>query len=83
MPRDARPFLMKVDDKIKAVSREAYELLRTAGAGNKGARDQLDAKLADLKSLLAGTSPKDRRLVPGGPEFNPNPAQQVAGAAAR
>ncbi len=58
---DAKPFLTKVDDKVKAVTREAYELLRAAGAGNKQARDQLDAKLADLKTLLAGTSPKDRQ----------------------
>lgn len=77
---DARPFLSKLDDKIKAVSRQAYELVRSAGVGNKAARDQLDAKLLDLKSLLAGTSPKDRRLVPGGPEFQAGPAEQVAGA---
>jgi hypothetical protein len=78
---DARDFLKKLDDKVKAVSREAYELLRASRDGNKAARDQLDAKLADLKTLLAGTSPKDRHLVPGGPEFNRVPAEQVAGAA--
>jgi hypothetical protein len=77
---DARPFLTKLDDKVRAVTREAYDLLKTAGAGNKVARDRLDSKLADLKSYLAGTTPKDRHLVPGGPEFNPPPAEQVAGA---
>jgi hypothetical protein len=74
---DAKPFLSKVDDKVKAVAREACELVRAAGGSNKTARDQLDSKLADLKTLLGGTVLKDRHLVPGGPEFQP--AQQVAG----
>jgi hypothetical protein len=79
--RNARPFLTKLDDKVKAVSRGAYELVRAAPGGEaKKARNELDAKLADLKTLLAGTSPKDRRLVPGGPEFANAPAEQVAGA---
>ena len=77
---DAKSFLTKLDDKVKAVTREAYELVRAAGSGNKSARDQLDSKLADLKGLLGTSSPKDRHLVPGGPEFSPGPAQQVAGA---
>ena len=47
---------------------------------NKGKRNDLDAKIADLKVYLGQQSPKDRHLVPGGPEFPPNPAQQVAGA---
>jgi hypothetical protein len=76
---EAKSFLTKVDDKVKAVSRASYELLRSLGDGNKKARNELDAKLADLKSLLAGTSPKERHLVPGGPEFTANTAQ-VAGA---
>jgi hypothetical protein len=80
---EARPFLTKLDDKVKAVTRESYELLRTAGAGNKGARDRLDARVAELKTLLAGNVVKDRHLVPGGPEFNQPPAPQVAGAARR
>jgi hypothetical protein len=75
-----KAFITKLDDKVKAVSRSAYNLIRSLSEGNKAARNELDAKLADLKSLLASTSPKDRRLVPGGPEFPPNPAQ-VAGAA--
>ena len=79
----AKPFLAKVDEKVKAVSRQAYELLRAGGAGNKAARNDLDGKLADLKSLLSQTMPKERHLTPGGPEFLPNPAQQVAGAAGR
>ena len=80
---DARDFLKKVDEKVKAVSRSAYDLLKAAGAGNKDARNDLDSKLADLKTTLAKSSPKDRRLVPGGPEFLPNPIAQVVGAAGR
>lgn len=77
---DARPFLTKLDDKVKAVSRQAYELMRAAGAGNKAARDDLDAKLADLKTFLAASKPKDRRFIPGGPEIPAHPAREVAGA---
>jgi hypothetical protein len=80
---EAKSFVTKLDDKVRAVTREAYELVRAAGSGNKTARDQLDAKLADLKLFLGTTSPKDRHLVPGGPEFTPSPAQQVAGAPGR
>ncbi len=38
------------------------------------------SKLIDLKTFLAQNPPKDRHLVPGGPEFAPNAAEQVAGA---
>jgi hypothetical protein len=79
----AKPFLTKVDEKVKGVALEAYELLRAGGAGNQGKRNDLDRKLADLKTLLSQTPPKDRHLVPGGPEFAPNPAERVAGAAGR
>ena len=70
-----KPFLSKLDEKIKAVTRGAYELIRAAGGGNKSARNELDAKLADLKSFLATSSPKDRRLIAGGPEFPTHPGQ--------
>jgi hypothetical protein len=73
-------FLTKVEDKVKAVTREAYELLRAGGANNKGKRNDLDAKIADLKIFMGQTVPKDRHLVPGGSEFPPNPPQEVAGA---
>ena len=79
----AKPFLTKLDVKVKAVALEAFELLRAGGADNQGRRNELDQKLADLKTFLSQTPPKDRHLVPGGPEFAPNPAQQVAGAAGR
>ncbi len=63
----ARPFLTKLDEKIKAMTREAYELLRAGGANQKGKRDDLAAKVADLKTFLDQNKPKDRQLVPGGP----------------
>jgi hypothetical protein len=79
----AGPFLKKLDDKVKAVTRGAYELLRAGGVGNLARRNELDVKVTDLKSFLAQNLPKDRHLVPGGPEFELNPAQQVAGAPGR
>jgi hypothetical protein len=78
----ARPLLAKIDDRVKAVTREAFELLRAGGAGNKAKRNDLDAKLADLKSFLGQAIPKDRHLVPGGPEI-PAQGERVAGAAGR
>jgi len=78
----ARPLLTKIDDKVKGVTREAFELLRAGGAGNKAKRNDLDAKLADLKSFLGQAIPKDRHLVPGGPEI-PAQGERVAGAAGR
>ena len=65
----AKPFLTKVEDKVKAVTREAYELLRAGGANQKTKRNDLAAKVADLKTLLEQNKPKDRHLVPGGPLF--------------
>ncbi len=75
-----RSFITKLDDKVKAVSRGAYELLRAGGVGNLARRNEMDVKITDLKAVLAQNPPKDRHLVPGGPEFAPNAAQQVAGA---
>ena len=65
----AKPFLTKLDEKIRAVTREAYDLLREAAVNQKAKRNSLEAKLTELKSLLAANQPKDRRLVPGGPLF--------------
>ncbi len=78
----AKPFLIKLDEKVKAVSLEAYELLRAGGNNQKAKRDDLDAKLADLKSYLGQVPAKDRKLLPGGPEI-PAIAPQVAGAPGR
>lgn len=78
----ARPFLTKVDARVKAIAREAYELLRAGGAGHKARRDSLDRNVADLKQLLAQNLPKGRRLTPGGPEFTPS-SDQVARAPRR
>ena len=79
----ARSSLTEVDKRVKAVSRGAYELLRAGGVGNLARRNELDVKLTDLKTFLAQNKPKDRHLVPGGPEFAPAAEPQVAGAAAR
>ena len=75
-----KPRLSKLEEKIKAAAREAYELLRAGGNNQKSRRNDLDAKLADLKTFLAAAPPKDRKLIPNGQEIPENPAK-VAGAA--
>lgn len=64
---NAKSFLGKLDEKIKALSREAYELIRAGGTSQKGKRDDLNAKVADLRTFLDQNQPKDRHLVPTGP----------------
>jgi hypothetical protein len=78
----AKPFLTRVKDKVKDVTREAFELNRAGGVAQKSRRDDLDAKTSDLKGFLAQVNPKDRHLVPNGPEFAAN-AARVVGAAGR
>jgi hypothetical protein len=78
----AKPFLTKVEAKVKDVTREAFELIRAGGVAQKSRRDDLDAKTSDLKGFLAQANPKDRHLVPNGPEFAAN-AARVVGAAGR
>ncbi len=73
-------YLTKLDGLVKGIARGSYELIRAGGAAAKDRRNELDAKLAELKKFLAQGGPKDRRLVPGGPEFAPVAGQQVAGA---
>ncbi len=75
----AKPYLTKLDENVKAVAREAYELLRAGGTNQKARRDELDAKVAALQGFLNQSPPKDRHLVPGGPEF-PVSVPRVAGA---
>ena len=69
----AKPFLSKLDEKIRDVTREAYDLLRKEAANQKSKRDDLAAKVADLKTFLEANKPRDRRLVPGGPLFAGQP----------
>jgi len=78
----AKPQLGKLEEKVKAATREAYELIRAGGNNQKDRRNELDARLADLKTFLASSLPKDRKLIPGGPDFPAN-APRVAGAAGR
>jgi hypothetical protein len=79
----SKPFLSKLDDLIKAVAKEAHDMLKAGGTSVKDKRNDLDAKVADLKRFLGSTLPKDRHLVPGGPEFAPGDEAKVAGAAGR
>jgi len=78
----AKAFLNKLDARVKDVARESYELLRAGGTAQKTRRDDLNARINDLKTLLSQSSPKDRHLLPGGPEFPPM-ASQIAGAGRR
>jgi hypothetical protein len=78
----AKEYLKKVDAKVKDVTRESYELIRAGGVAQKSKRDDLDGKLTELKGFLAQAAPKDRRLMPNGPEFAAN-AARVVGAPGR
>ena len=75
----AKSFLTRTDEKIKALTREAYELLRAGGVNQKGKRDDLNAKVVDLRTFLTQNKPKERQLVPGGPNLPVNDAQVAAG----
>ncbi|WP_435010538.1 HEAT repeat domain-containing protein [Tundrisphaera lichenicola] len=75
----AKGFLTQVENNIKEVARESYELIRAGGVAQKTKRDDLEAKVASLKSQISQANPKTRRLIPDGPEFPPHTAQ-VAGA---
>jgi hypothetical protein len=77
---NTKPFLAKLDELTKGICRESYELLRAPTGGLKGKRNDLDAKVAAMKQLLEQSPPKDRHLVPGGPEFGPAVSEAVAGA---
>jgi hypothetical protein len=77
---NTKTFLSKLDEQVKGICRESYELLRAPSGSLKGKRNDLDAKVASLKQLLEHSSPKDRHLVPGGPEFEPTAGEAVAGA---
>ncbi len=77
-----KSLMTKLDEKIKAVARESYELIRAGGTSQKDKRNDLDSKVADLKQFIGQISPKGRKVVPDGPEF-PAVAPQVAGAAGR
>ncbi len=74
--------LAKIDEKAKAIAHEAYELIRAGGTSQKDRRNDLDARVADLKAYINQVVPKDRKLVPDGPEF-PAVAPRVAGAGGR
>ena len=65
----AKPVLVKIDEKIKAVTRKAYELYQAGGANQKAKRDELQASINDLRTYLDQNKPKDRKLLPDGPEL--------------
>ena len=65
----AKSFLTKLDEKIRDLSREAYELLRAGGVNQKSKRNDLEVKVKELRTFLDQNKPKDRHLVGGGPEL--------------
>lgn len=75
----AKPFLGKVDERVKAIARATLAMLNAPPGDRKARRDELKAKADDLKAFLDQNKPRDRRLVPGGPAL---PAAAVAGPAA-
>ncbi len=69
----AKPFLTKLDDKVRGLTREAYELLRIDTANQKNKRNSLEARVTELRAFLNTNQPTDRHLVPNGPLFAAGP----------
>lgn len=78
----ARALLSGLDEQLKNVGRAANELLTAGGGQVQSARDDLAARIVELKSFLDKNRPTNIELYPGGPKLPINP-QQVAGAPAR
>ena len=78
----ARAVLSGLDEQLKNVGRAANELLTAGGGQVQEARNDLAARIVELKSFLDKNRPTSVELFPGGPKLPINP-QQVAGASAR
>jgi hypothetical protein len=75
----ARPFMKQVSDKARPLAASAVRLVREPAGRSAANLKDLDAKLADLKSMLDKNRPPNTWLVPGGPNF-PLAGAQVAKA---
>jgi hypothetical protein len=78
----ARPFMMGLDEQLKALGRAANELLTAGGGQVQEARDNLAARVTDLKSFLDKNRPaaNETELFAGGPKIQlppvtPTPTQ--------
>ncbi len=63
--------------KIQALSTSAVKLVQATPTVAKPRREDVAAKVADLRAFLDKNKPKDLALVPGGPQFGDAP--RVAG----
>ncbi len=70
-----------IDKFVKAVEKSAVELVRAGGSQQKSARENLKARVFELKAYLDKNPPADTKLIPGGPDFPPA-GQKVAGGPA-
>jgi hypothetical protein len=78
----SRTLLAGLEEQIRNVGKAANELLAAGGGQVKEARNDLAARVTELKSFLDKNRPANIELFPGGPKFPLTP-QQVAGAPAR
>ena len=73
-------YLKELSNNVQAEAKQAVELLRSGGGDAlKAQRDKLAASISELRAFLASKPPKDRRLVPEGPEFAPRVAAGAPG----
>jgi hypothetical protein len=73
----ARPFIKSVTDKTKPVAAAAVRLIKEPAGRSAQNLKELEAKVAELKTLLQKNPPASTSLVPGGPHF------QIGAAAAQ
>jgi hypothetical protein len=78
----ARPFMMGLDDQLKALGKAANELLTAGGGQMQESRDNLAARVTDLKSFLDKNRPaaNETELFTGGPKVQLSPSQVPSAA---
>jgi hypothetical protein len=77
---NSKSFVQGVSDRVQDVAVAAYNVAGPTVSKRQAERnkDELNAKVKDLRSFLAKNAPSDRHLVPGGPELPSGGGTEVA-----
>jgi len=79
----SRGFLEALDRNIRAVAQGSLDVFANVGRLRKAKREELQAKVNELKAFLAKNPPSEWALFPGGPEFRGAQPQVAAGGQAK